>query len=309
MHVTEDESPDESDRTHAGTGREKIVLTYDWGPDGKPVQPENQKAFSGIRLNDQSLLKEIFPLVNPGMLYKKHLGFRGNTKDAEKSGDPKFLELKKLITELQNDVIKNQTLKIDGYYRFFKAASDGNDLVIFDNSGKELNRFHFKRQSKGWQLCLSDFVAPLNSTGKAEKNVSDHVALFVVTAGIGVREEANRLKEEGSYLRSHALSALALESAEGFAEYVHRRIRSEWGIADQKDFTSQELYSMKYQGARFSFGYPACPELSDQKKLFELLNAPDDIGVKLTEGFSMDPEASVSALVFAHPQARYFAVD
>ena len=135
----------------------------------------------------------------------------------------------------------------------------------------------------------------------------DYIALMVVTAGHGVSEKARALKEEGKFLESHALQATALELAEGFAERIHQEIRDQWGFPDGVDFTMRDRFAAKYQGQRFSFGYPACPNLEDQEKLFKLLK-PEDIGVRLTEGFMMEPEASVSAIVFAHPDARYFNV-
>ena len=135
----------------------------------------------------------------------------------------------------------------------------------------------------------------------------DYVALMVVTAGHGVRAEANRLKDEGKFLESHAVQATALELAEGFAERLHQEIRDQWGFPDATDFTMRDRFAAKYQGQRFSFGYPACPNLEDQAKLFKLIQ-PEDIGVNLTEGFMMEPEASVTAIVFAHPDARYFNV-
>ena len=136
----------------------------------------------------------------------------------------------------------------------------------------------------------------------------DYVAFMQVTAGHGVRAEATKLKEQGKFLESHALQATALELAEGFAERIHQEIRDQWGFPDATDFTMRDRFAAKYQGQRFSFGYPACPNLEDQAKLFNLLK-PEDIGVELTEGFMMEPEASVSAIVFAHPDARYFVVD
>ena len=135
----------------------------------------------------------------------------------------------------------------------------------------------------------------------------DSVALFVVTCGIGVREEAERLKQAGEYLECHLLQALALELAESTAEFLHKRLRDAWGIVDAPSLTMEGILRGDYQGVRVSFGYPACPELSDQEKLFALLD-PSQIGVQLTEGFMMDPEASVSALVFHHPEGRYFSV-
>ena len=135
----------------------------------------------------------------------------------------------------------------------------------------------------------------------------DYIAFFAVTAGKGVREIAEKLKNEGRFLENHAFQALALETAEGLAELIHRQIRDRWGFPDPVNFTMKDRFAAKYQGQRFSFGYPACPDLEDQKKLFRLIS-PEDIGIELTEGFMMEPEASVTAIVFAHPEARYFNV-
>lgn len=280
--------------------RDKLVLSYDWGKGGRPNHPVDLKTH---RIQEAPL-DEVFQYLNPGMLYKKHLGFRGNTTQALQEKDPKFMELKSLIDSLQEEALAGKLFRTDGMYRFFRAASDGDDLVILDPDGKkELERFHFGRQKWGWELCLSDFVAPIQS------GVEDYVAMFVVTAGVDLREKADRLKTDGNYLKSHGALSLALETAEAYAEYLHRKIREQWGIGDSPDLTPKDLLGTRYQGRRFSFGYEACPELSDQEKLFGLLNPPEDFGVKLTEGFSMDPEASVSAIVFAHPEARYFSVD
>jgi len=122
-----------------------------------------------------------------------------------------------------------------------------------------------------------------------------------------VRELAEAWKTAGDYLNSHLLQALALELAEATAEFLHRRIRTLWGIVDDPALTMRQIFNAEYRGIRVSFGYPACPELEDQEQLFALLK-PEDIGLRLTEGYMMDPEASVSALVFHHPQGRYFDV-
>ena len=116
---------------------------------------------------------------------------------------------------------------------------------------------------------------------------------------------AEAAKVAGAYLKAHAIQALAIESAEGAAEYLHRRIREEWGFADPADLTMQQRFTSRYRGKRYSFGYPACPNLDDQQPLFKLLQ-PEEIGVQLTEGMMMEPEASVSALVFHHPDCSYF---
>jgi len=280
--------------------RNRPHFRYDYGADGRPDHPPDLKQH---RLQNFSL-EEFFPFINPAMLYKKHLGFKGNTADAEKTGDPKYLELKQMIFELQNRVLSESLFRADGIYQFFRAASDGDDLVILDPTGKsELERFHFRRQTAGEGLCLSDYVAPLDS------EIEDFVAMMIVTSGIGVREVANRWKDEGKYLLSHAISALALETCEGFAEYLHKKIRAQWGFADPEGITLKEMFANKYRSTRYSFGYPACPDLSDQKKLFRLMKPPADFGVSLTEGLSMDPEASVSAIIFQHPDSHYFAVE
>jgi 5-methyltetrahydrofolate--homocysteine methyltransferase len=125
---------------------------------------------------------------------------------------------------------------------------------------------------------------------------------------VGVRARAQDLKERGEYLLSHTLQALAVETAEAAAERLHRKIREGWGLFDASDLTMQDRFKARYQGIRVSFGYPACPNLKDQELLFRLLQ-PETIGVTLTDGFMMDPEASVSALVFHHSQARYFNVE
>jgi 5-methyltetrahydrofolate--homocysteine methyltransferase len=115
------------------------------------------------------------------------------------------------------------------------------------------------------------------------------------------------LKASGEYLRSHAAAALALETAEAYAELLHSEIRAAWGFADPPEMTMAERFRARYRGLRVSFGYPACPDLEDQRKLWRLLR-PEEIGVQLTDGDMMDPEASVSALVFHHPDAAYFSV-
>lgn len=120
-----------------------------------------------------------------------------------------------------------------------------------------------------------------------------------------MRDQAEVAKQNGDYLYSHLLQAAALETAEGLAERIHQQMRDRWGFPDSADFTMSERFAAKYQGIRVSFGYPACPNLEDQAKLFSLIK-PEKIGIELTDGFMMEPEASVTALVFSHPEARYF---
>jgi 5-methyltetrahydrofolate--homocysteine methyltransferase len=150
-------------------------------------------------------------------------------------------------------------------------------------------------------LCLSDYI--MGGPGDSR----DHLALLVVSAGEGVRRYAEEAKQRGAFFLAHALQALALETAEGCVEWLHRRIREDWGFADPDDMTMAERFTSRYRGKRYSFGYPACPDLDDQQGLWKLLR-PAEIGVSLTGGMMMDPEASVSAMVFHHPDCSYFNV-
>ena len=244
------------------------------------------------------------PYINWQMLLGKHLGLRGNVEKLLAANDGKALELKALVDDLLRDARLCDRIIAHAVYRFFPANSDGNRVLVYDpeNRDKVRETFDFPRQEKEPRLCLADFLRPV------ESGVTDYVAFFVVTTGAGVREQAERLKMRGDYLRSHALQALALELAESFAERLHHILRDSWGFPDPPDITMRERFIARYQGIRVSFGYPACPSLEDQERLFRLL-APQDIGVELTDGFMMDPEASVSAMVFSHPEGRYFSVE
>ena len=236
------------------------------------------------------------------MLYSKHLGLTGVVERLLAAGDDKAVKVHEAVEAMLAEAREQQLIRPHALFRFFPAAGDGNDLILFDpdGSGDEVTRFTFPRQATGERLCLADFARPLSSGER------DSVALFVVTCGEGIRGQAERLKVSGDYLKSHLLQALALELAEATAEFVHKRIRDAWGITDDPALTLKQLFNAEYQGIRVSFGYPACPEISDQEKLFSLLK-PEQIGVQLTEGFMMDPEASVSALVFHHPEGKYFS--
>jgi 5-methyltetrahydrofolate--homocysteine methyltransferase len=136
----------------------------------------------------------------------------------------------------------------------------------------------------------------------------DYIAMFATTVGPGVRALADQWKNAGDYLKSHILQVLALEGAEAFAELLHQKIRAMWGFADPEGLKKKDLFQARYRGRRVSFGYPACPRLEDQEQLFRALEVEKNLGVHLTEGYMMEPEGSVSAMVFHHPQARYFAL-
>jgi len=245
-------------------------------------------------------LTHVFPYLNLQMLLGKHLGVKGSVQRLLAEGDPKTLEINAVIEELKREAVEQGWLEANALYRFFEARSAGEDLIL-SRDGREAARFTFPRQRAGERLCLADYVRDTAAE-------PDYVALFAVTCGKGVRELAERWKEEGQYLRSHAIQALAIELAEALAEMLHARLRTQWGLPDPPGLSMEDRLKARYRGIRVSFGYPACPNLADQRILFDLLE-PSQIGLELTEGFMMDPEASVSALVFHHPEAKYFKAE
>jgi 5-methyltetrahydrofolate--homocysteine methyltransferase len=244
-------------------------------------------------------LHELWSYINPFMLYGRHLGYRGDFEKRFGERDAKAVELYESMEEVKREAA--EFLKPRAVWQFFEAESDGEAMHLFAPGGAEpVHTFRFPRQRLGDFLCLSDYVLP-PLDGKR-----DHIALFVVTAGEGVRERSEKAKNEGYYFKSHGMQALAIESAEACAEWLHRRIREDWGFPDPPELTMAQRFTSRYRGKRYSFGYPACPNLEDQAGIWTLLR-PEEIGVQLTEGFMMDPEASVSALVFHHPDCTYFS--
>nr|WP_279636962.1 methionine synthase [Corallococcus llansteffanensis] len=256
-------------------------------------------------------LDHIWKFINPVMLYGRHLGLRtssralGTPAEAELAKTEegrKALALKESVEELKT-LLRDGVMHARSVFQFYKAASDGDRVLLFDGTtGAPVTSFDFPRQDKENGLCLADYVRPLEG-GKPV----DAVAMFVTTAGSGIRELADDFKAKGEFLKMHAVQALALETAEGYAELLHTQLRSMWGFPDRADMSMLERFRAEYTGKRYSFGYPACPRLEDQTKLFEALK-PEDIGVQLTDGCMMEPEASVSAIVFHHPNATYFSV-
>ncbi len=242
-------------------------------------------------------LGEVWSYLNPHMLYAKHLGLRGSYRKLKEAGDPRLRELEHVITRVQG----MGWIRARAIYRYFDAYSEGNAIHLLID-GNEVAVFEFPRQVAGERLSLSDFVRP-----RTDGAPRDSVALLITTAGEGVRAKAEELKQSGEYLLCHSLQALAVETAEAGAEWLHGVIRERWGFPDGPEMTMTDRFQARYRGKRYSPGYPACPELADQVTIFKLLPG-EKIGVELTDGFMMDPEASVSALVVHHPQARYFAV-
>jgi 5-methyltetrahydrofolate--homocysteine methyltransferase len=212
-----------------------------------------------------------------------------------------FADGKKKLDEL----VKGRLIRASAVYGFWPAASEDNDIVLFadESRSQELVRFPTLRQQGGEApyRCLADFVAP-RAVGLA-----DHVGAFAVTAGFGVDELASKYQQARDDYSAIIVKALADRLAEAFAEMLHARVRREWGYGAGEELSNEELIAEKYRGIRPAFGYPACPEHSEKRKLFDLLRAPS-VGITLTESFAMWPAASVSGIYLAHPQSRYFDV-
>ena len=276
-------------------------------PTGRSARVRMDLAIPGVATLERKIrlvpdLREIWSYINPFMLYGRHMGFRGDFEKRFAEREAKAVELYEGMKEVKKEAA--EFMKVRAVWQFFEAESEGNALHLFTPGGSDpLHTFLFPRQRHGDYLCLSDYVLP-PQVGKR-----DHIALFVVSAGEGIRERAEKAKQEGYYFKSHGLQALAIESAEACAEWLHRRIREDWGFPDPAGMSMAERFTSRYRGKRYSFGYPACPNLEDQAGMWKLLR-PEEIGVQLTEGYMMDPEASVSGLVFQHPDCTYYsAVD
>ena len=205
-------------------------------------------------------------------------------------------------------IIKDKMLEINGIAAFHPAASDGDDVVIYNDYGreKEATRFHFLRSQEKKEkgipnLCLADFIAP------AESGITDVMGFFAVTAGKGIEPWIRKFEEANDDYSSIMLKILADRLAEAFAEYLHERVRKEyWGYDKQENLTPADMLKEAYQGIRPAPGYPACPEHSEKVTLFDTLGVPGKTGIILTENYMMIPAASVSGYYFAHPDSKYF---
>jgi 5-methyltetrahydrofolate--homocysteine methyltransferase len=260
--------------------------------------------FWGVRVCKDFDLREVFQYINDTALFKNQWQLKTTSQeDYVRLVEQKFRPIK---MQLQEEIIASGIFEPKVVYGYFPAQTDGNDVIVYAETGapapRELLRFTFPRQREGRKLCISDFFAPKNS-GKM-----DVIGLSLVTIGSKASEETQRLFEGGEYTRYLYLHGLSVETAEALAEYLHKKMREELGIAGEDSPHTRDLFHQKYQGSRYSFGYPACPNLEDQTKLFALLHPEENVGVKLTTGFLLEPEQSTSAIVVHHPQAKYFVV-
>ncbi|MER6092666.1 methionine synthase [Streptomyces bluensis] len=256
--------------------------------------------FFGTRVVKGIQLKEYASWLDEGALFKGQWGLKQTrTGDGpsyedlvETEGRPR---LRGLLDRLQTEGL----LEAAVVYGYFPCVSKDDDLIILDEQGNERTRFTFPRQRRGRRLCLADFFRP------EESGERDVVGLQVVTVGSKIGEETSRLFESNSYRDYLELHGLSVQLAEALAEYWHARVRAELGFAGEDPAAIEDMFDLKYRGARFSLGYGACPDLEDRAKIAELLE-PERIGVKLSEEFQLHPEQSTDAIVIHHPEAKYF---
>jgi 5-methyltetrahydrofolate--homocysteine methyltransferase len=263
-----------------------------------PAEPP----FWGARAIARVPVKALVPFLNERMLYQFQWGYRKDGRTLEQYKAWAHKELRPVLQRILDVAIQQDILVPQACYGYWKAAAEANDVIVFDESGeKEVARFSFPRQSKEGGLCIADFFRDV-STG-----ARDVIGLQVVTMGRSASEVAREWFADNRYQDYLYLHGLSVEMAEAMAEYVHKRIRGELGFAAEDAREIDAMLNQNYRGSRYSFGYPACPNLADQKQLLALLGA-ERIGVGLSEEDMLDPEQSTSAIVVLHPQAKYFSV-
>jgi 5-methyltetrahydrofolate--homocysteine methyltransferase len=260
-----------------------------------PVPP-----FYGVRVRKDFDLNKLFQYINHTALFKN----QWQLKTASQADYARLVEEKyePVLRELQQEVIAKGWFEPKVVYGYFACQSEGNDVILYDSpqSGKEVQRFTFPRQREGRKLSIADFFLPQQS------GQYDVIGLSVVTIGARASVETKKQFDAGEFTRYLYLHGLSVETAEALAEFFHKQMRQELGIAQDDADRINDLFHQKYRGSRYSFGYPACPNLEDQTKIFALLKPEETIGVHLTPGFHMEPEQSTSAIVVHHPQAKYF---
>lgn len=252
--------------------------------------------FWGARLIRSLPLRELFPYVNETALFRGQWGYRGGNGTADEA-DAAF-------RRLQHEAIAGGVLEPAAVYGYFAAQAEAEELILYEgdgSSGGELARLRFPRQSGKQSLCLSDYFRPVDS------GEMDVAGFHVVTMGRRVGERAAALYAEDRYQDYLYWHGFGVEMAEALAEYWHRRMRQELGIDGDDGPTPEHLFKTRYRGARFSFGYPACPDLEQQATIWELLR-PERIGATLSEEFQIEPEQSTSAIIIHHPDAHYFSI-
>jgi 5-methyltetrahydrofolate--homocysteine methyltransferase len=268
--------------------------------------PVPEPPFWGPRTIARVPVKALVPYLNERMLYQFQWGFRKDGRSLSEYRDWARKELRPILARIADIAIREDILVPQAAYGYWRCAAQGNDVILFDDRGpgnkeREVARFPFPRQNRDGGLCIADFFRD------ADAGERDVIGLQVVTMGGRASEAAREWFAQNRYQDYLYLHGLSVEMAEAFAEYVHKRIRGELGFAAEEARDHDEMLAQGYRGSRYSFGYPACPNLSDQRQLLQLLRA-DEIGLTLSEEDQLDPEQSTSAIVVHHPQAKYFSV-
>jgi len=254
--------------------------------------------FLGSRVAKGIPIDDVVSYLNETALFRNQWGYR----PVQGETDADFKERIRAELRARLDEAKADDVLIPSVaWGYFPANSDGDDLIVYtdDDRSSERTRFHFPRQRKEPYLCIADFFRSVESGEK------DYVAFHVVTMGPAASERTAELFAENRYLDYVSLHGLSVEMAEALAELWHRRIREEWGFAADDAPTLTGLFRQQHRGGRYSFGYPACPELEDNAKVVDLVEA-GRIGVTVSEGFQLHPEQTTLAIVCHHPKAKYF---
>ncbi len=256
--------------------------------------------FYGSRMVENVSLADVFSFINETALFKGQWQFKQGRMPLAEYQALVREKVRPIYQELKKRSVQEKLIVPKVVYGYYQCQSEGNDLIVYDQD-KEV-RFTFPRQPAGKHLCLADFFAAKDS-GRM-----DVVAFHLVTVGRRASEYSHELFKADNYSDYLYFHGLSVESAEALAELWHKRIREELGIAGQDSPELTRLFKQEYQGSRYSFGYPACPRLEDQQKLFTLLN-PSRIDVELSEEFQLEPEQSTSAIIVHHPEAKYFSIE
>jgi len=266
--------------------------------------------FTGVKVFSQQPLEQLIPYIDWSPFFHTwELRGRYPTILEDSVVGSKAQELYDDALVLLRKIVEQRLFTANGVYGFFPANSLGDDIEIYtdDRRTEVLTTFHTLRQQSEkpqgqYSFALADFVAPKES-GRA-----DYVGAFAVTTGIGVDLLCREFERDHDDYNSIMAKALADRLAEAFAESLHKRVREAWGYGKSEELTSEDLIREKYRGIRPAPGYPACPDHTEKRLLFDLLQVEQNTGITLTESFAMLPAAAVSGFYFAHPEARYFAV-
>jgi 5-methyltetrahydrofolate--homocysteine methyltransferase len=256
--------------------------------------------FYGSRVVEGVSLADLFSFINETALFKGQWQFKQGRMPLEEYQALVREKVRPIYQELKKRSVHEKLLDPKVVYGYFQCQSEGNDLIVYDED-REV-RFTFPRQPAGRHLCLADFFA------SRESGKMDVVAFHLVTVGRRASQYSHELFKADNYSDYLYFHGLSVESAEALAELWHKRIREELGIAGADSPELSRLFRQEYQGARYSFGYPACPSLEDQEKLFTLLR-PERIDVELSEEYQLEPEQSTSAIIVHHPEAKYFSIE